>query len=478
MRRFWPKSLAGQLVLLILLALVFAQTIAAVIFLDERRQAIRAVTHQQVLVRTVSIVRLLADTPAQYHDDILNSAISPRLHLGLDDEPIVPSSGGANPLRERLRQILGPAAREIRVEVVDRPWRTVFREREEAHHADDDRESEGEHEWHWRDRHHSKMWDRRPPPWKLGLQISILLPDERWLNVVTKVPLSRPWAMHSFVSLFLLAALLILVVVLTVRRLTRPLQRLAGAAESFGRGEAVDELPEAGPAEVRRTTQAFNRMRERLQRFIGDRMRMLAAVSHDLRTPITSLRLQAEFIEDEENKAKIVRILDEMQRMTEELLAFIREDAAREENRRVDLAALIESLCQDLQDLGLDARMSDSARTPYACRPAALRRAIRNLIENAVRYGGRARLELSETADDHVIEIEDEGPGIPEADFERVFEPFVRLEASRSEETGGIGLGLAIARSIVRDHGGDIGLENRTEGGLRVRVRLPKTKAD
>ena len=226
MKRLWPKSLTGQLVLLILLVLVFAQTISAVIFLDERRQAIRAVTDQQILVRTVSIVRLLATTPVEYHDDILNSAISPRLHFGLEDVPIVPSGGRANPLRERLKQVLGSDAREIRVKVVDRPWRTVIRERQETHEARDDHENENENEdenedeweWHWRDRHHSDRWDGRPPPWKLGLQISILLPDERWLNVVTKVPLSRPWALHSFVFLFLLAALLILIVVLTVRR--------------------------------------------------------------------------------------------------------------------------------------------------------------------------------------------------------------------------------------------------------------------
>ncbi len=157
-------------------------------------------------------------------------------------------------------------------------------------------------------------------------------------------------------------------------------------------------------------------------------------------------------------------------------VAFVREEAAREESRQVDLAALIESLCQDLQDLGLDVHMAEAARSPYGCRPVALVRALRNLIENAVRYGKRARLALSETAQDRVILIEDDGPGIAESDFERVFEPFVRLESSRSEETGGIGLGLAIARSIVRDHGGDIELENRAEGGLRVRVRLPKAK--
>jgi signal transduction histidine kinase len=214
-------------------------------------------------------------------------------------------------------------------------------------------------------------------------------------------------------------------------------------------------------------------MRGRLQRFVQDRTRMLAAISHDLRTPITTLRLRAEFIDSEETRAKILETLEEMQRMTEATLAFAREEAATEETRRVDLAALVDSVCADLADLGQDVTFSGPERLTYDCRPLSLKRALRNLIENAVAYGERARVALVASEDALCVVIDDDGPGIPEADFERVFQPFVRLEESRSRETGGIGLGMAIARSIVRAHGGEIELANRPAGGLRVTIRLP-----
>jgi signal transduction histidine kinase len=215
-------------------------------------------------------------------------------------------------------------------------------------------------------------------------------------------------------------------------------------------------------------------MHDRLQRFVQDRTRMLAAISHDLRTPLTSLRLRAEFVDDEETRTKILETLDEMERMTEATLTFAREEARREDTRTVDLAALVESLCEDLRDLGMDVTYSGPSRLLYPCRSVSLKRALRNLIENAVGYGRRARVGLEQTATEVPIVIDDDGPGIPEADFERVFAPFVRLEESRSQETGGIGLGMAIARSIVRGHGGDITLANRPEGGLRATLHLPR----
>ena len=218
---------------------------------------------------------------------------------------------------------------------------------------------------------------------------------------------------------------------------------------------------------------AFNVMRGRLDRFVRDRTAMLAAISHDLRTPITSLRLHAEFVEDRETKLKIMAALDEMQQMIEDTLAFIREDMQREGTRMVDLRALVESLAADLAEVGHEIVVADSGRVLLACRALALRRALRNLLDNACAYGNRATVRIDSEARQVRIIVEDEGPGIAEADLERVFEPFTRLEASRSSDTGGTGLGLAIARSIVRSHGGDVRLENRDAGGLRATVLLP-----
>ena len=218
---------------------------------------------------------------------------------------------------------------------------------------------------------------------------------------------------------------------------------------------------------------AFNLMRDRLDRYVRDRTAMLAAISHDLRTPITSLRLQAELVEDGDSRRRFIGTLDEMQRMAEDALAFIREDMRQEETRMVDLHALIDSVAADLVDLGHDLTVPDPGRVLVACRPVAMRRAFRNLLENASVHGVRATARIARD-DGHLrVVIDDEGPGIPEANLERVFEPFVRLEESRSRHTGGAGLGLAIARTIIRGHGGNIVLKNRAEGGLRVAVALP-----
>ena len=214
-------------------------------------------------------------------------------------------------------------------------------------------------------------------------------------------------------------------------------------------------------------------MQERLSRFIADRTRLLAALGHDLRTPITSLRLRAELLDDEEAKQRIVETLDEMQRMVESTLAFAREEAQAEPVRETDLAALVEGTVEDLSELGLEVRLVASEPVVARIRSAAVRRALRNLIENAVRYGKRARVGLVREGEEAVVRVDDDGPGIPVDKLEEVFEPFVRLDPSRSSETGGVGLGLAIARGIARAHGGEVSLVNRPEGGLRACLRLP-----
>ncbi len=215
-------------------------------------------------------------------------------------------------------------------------------------------------------------------------------------------------------------------------------------------------------------------MGERLDRFVRDRTQMVAAISHDLRTPITSLRLRAEMIEDEETRSRMIETLEEMQALTEATLAFAKEEATREVTRLVDLAALLDSLCQDFAELGRDAVFSDAPRLVLDCRPVGLRRALRNLIDNALTHGDAARVRLVDEVAGILVQIDDDGPGISEERMEQMFEPFQRLEESRSRETGGIGLGLAIARSIIRGHGGDIGLANREGGGLTVSVRLSR----
>lgn len=484
MKRWLPKSLAGQMIALLLIALVAAQAVSMLIFADERRMALRAAARDQVLQRTVSMALLLQDTPRDLHRRILKAASTPQLRFFVSDDSRVAIEDAVatdHPLLKSLGEKLKGAVGEVRLSLIDeRGLFAPFRKGKLRHRKGEER---GEHDddgpdYNGDEEHHDRKKAGREhgsEPRGLGLEVSLLLKDGEWLNVVTVLALPPPgWAWISLLSMALVALALTVIVVIMVRRITRPLQRLAVASEAFGRGAAAEALPEVGPGEVRRTTAAFNQMRDRLTRYVNDRTRMLAAISHDLRTPITTLRLRAEFIDDETIKKKILDTLEEMQRMTEEVLAFVREEATAEGTRRIDLSSLIDSLVADLVEIGRDVSFLPGEKTPYACRPASLKRALSNVIENAVTYGERARVLLRDAGADLAIVVEDDGPGISSADLERVFEPFVRLEESRSRETGGIGLGLAIARSIVRSHGGDIELENRREGGLRLTILLPK----
>jgi signal transduction histidine kinase len=274
-----------------------------------------------------------------------------------------------------------------------------------------------------------------------------------------------------------LAILLVTVVVLSlvaVRWVTRPLTTLAAAAESLGEDINRPPLAEGGPTEVRRAAKAFNTMQSRLARFINDRTRVLAAMSHDLKTPLTRIRLRAELIDDAQVRGKFLKDVEEMQSMIAQALDFMRDATSKEPSQPLDVMALLESMQDDYREAGHPFEVRGSAKDTYAGRPLALRRCLANLVDNAIRYGRAATVEVEERPGEIAIRVLDEGPGIPEADLERPFEPFFRVEASRSRETGGTGLGLGIARNIARAHGGDITLRNRPEGGLEATITLPR----
>lgn len=447
--RVLPRSLGGQLALLLVAALVAAQVLAFALFARERGSAYREAFRDGATARLVSLVQLIEDSPPELHARIAATANSAFLRVVLADAAQETSSAGpdAAATAARLAAALGRDGGDVRVEIVGDPW--------------------------WRN-------DDERPRRRRWLGISVRLEDGRWLNASSGRPRVPPLGGAVLAALAFSAAAVTAVAALAARRLAHPLRRLADAADRLGRGEPVASLIEDGPEETRRTVRAFNVMRERLDRSVRDRTVMLAAVAHDLRTPITTLRLRAEFVDDEDTRTRMVATLDEMQAMAEAGLAFARGDAAGEATRATDLAALVESVVEDLAAQGLDVAMAldiakegDGSRIVLPCRPLALRRALTNLVENAARYGGAARVRLW-PGDPVRITIDDPGPGIPDAELDRVFEPFVRLEDSRSRETGGVGLGLALARSTVRAHGGEVRLENRTEGGLRATVTIPR----
>lgn len=303
---------------------------------------------------------------------------------------------------------------------------------------------------------------------------SILLPDGAWLNGEYNQMAGLP----TWVDVMLQQNLIVLlftgtIIILSIAFTTRKLAILARAADRVGRGDTLEPIRESGTSEVRGLTQAFNTMSLRLRRFIEGRTQMLGAISHDLRTPITGLRLRAELVDDDENRERMLAIIDELHHLTEATLALAREDSILERTDRVDIAALIESVCDDLHDVGMDVSCTVERGISTTCRPFSLRRAIRNLAENGVKYGKRTRINLQALDKHLVITVDDDGPGIPEDQLEKALLPFVRLETSRSRETGGAGLGLAITRSIILNHGGDLKLANRPQGGLRATITLP-----
>lgn len=271
-----------------------------------------------------------------------------------------------------------------------------------------------------------------------------------------------------------LAALVVGVAVLSwvaVRMATRPLTRLARAADALGEDLDRPPLAEEGPAEVRRAAAAFNRMQTRIRGLFDERTRILAAITHDLQTPITRLRLRSEMLDDESTRERMLSDLADMEALVREGLAYAGSGAApKEEARPTDLAALLASLTADYTDAGRAVSLSAAFDGAWVTRPATLRRLMGNLVDNALKFGTRAAIELARAGEAPVITVRDDGPGIPEAELEKVFEPFYRVESSRSRETGGTGLGLAIARQLATALGADLALRNHPEGGLEARL--------
>jgi signal transduction histidine kinase len=290
---------------------------------------------------------------------------------------------------------------------------------------------------------------------------------------VTRLQHGLPDLLRSLLSTALLASCLLIAAPLLVRALGAPLRQLVRAADAIGRGRPVPVAVE-GPMEVRRLARALNAMQDRLARLIADQTQALAAVSHDLRTPIGRLRLRADLLEDRPIQAEMQADLDEMEQMVGSVLAYLKGDADPEPPRAVDLVALLTTLVDAAADAGQDVVYQGPDRAVLHARPLGLKRAFANLIDNAVAYGGSARVVLHCNETEMAIAVSDDGPGIPEAELGRVLEPFQRIEGSRSRATGGVGLGLAIAVQAVEREGGRLALLNRPGGGLTAEVTLPR----
>ncbi|WP_310620806.1 ATP-binding protein [Flexibacterium corallicola] len=460
--------MVGQLLLIILATVLVAQFLTFMVFRGEHSNDLVDVVRENALWGSASVVKLVEDTPESLQAKVLKAISNRRARYFIDTQPIIKRSGDKGleqALKRRLNRSLD-GQRPIFVSV----------NRESSHFFRDENRSQRER-FQKREGYSLRKVERKLGLYRLKevqIYISVQLKNGGWLNIVSHFNPPRRPLLPALLPVIILATLITLVIWVFIARLIRPLRSLEKAAEQFGRGHKAETLKEGGPLEVKTTIAAFNLMQERLSSFVKSQTRMIAAISHDLRTPITSLRIRAEFIENSEDRKRIIATLDEMQAITEASLSFAKDNVVLEEVRRVNIGELVETIVEDYVAMGKDVTLVQTCETVISARISSLKRTLRNVIDNAIRYGICARVKVAEEKGRIVIEVIDEGPGIPEEKREEVFEPFYRLETSRNEKTGGIGLGLAICRNIISAHGGTINLKNNRAGkGLIVIISLP-----
>lgn len=462
-RRWLPQSITAQILLLALAGLILAQVLGLQIYRHERDEALGLVNSRNAMIRLSSVVRLLSSSPVQLHEEILRASRSETLMMRIQDVPLSPSEHNAQ-YETIFRHLLDyPNNLSIQISaerVSNLPPPTMF---QQMHQQSPDKQG--------------RSRNNMPPPlWQRDVRMygAIELVDGRWLNFSSLADREPPtWSPSSLLSLLLVALLIGAVLFVLLRRTTRPLKLLARQAEQFGRGDAIPPLNETGPLEVAETLAAFNRMQLRLNRFVQDRTQMLAAISHDLRTPLTSLRLRCEFLPEGDDRDRMLQTLTQMEEMLHATLSFARDDHQGETSRPVDLVSLLHSLCDDYEDNGQPVLCHAEGKRVYQCRPDVLRRVLQNLINNALKYAGDAEVSLEETAESLLIRVRDHGEGIPEEQLDNVFKPFYRLDSARNTEDGSVGLGLAIARTLIHQHGGELRLSNAPDGGLLAEIQLP-----
>jgi len=305
-----------------------------------------------------------------------------------------------------------------------------------------------------------------------SFRAAVRQPDGRWLTVSPHSNLIAPWQQRI---LLVVAATVVAVIPVAwwfAHRLAAPITAFARAAERFGRYPDAPPLDIKGSSEISAAVAAFNVMQQRLKRYVTYRTTMVGAIAHDLRTPLTRLRFRIESA-PEDLRAKLASDIDEMEAMVSATLAFVQDSTHTASRTKLEVSSLLETVMDEAAETGADAAVEWSERTVVDGDPIALKRLVTNLVDNALKFGSRARGRVFCESGMAIVEVDDNGPGVPESDIERAFEPFHRLEGSRSRETGGAGLGLAVVRAIARGHGGEVTLENRAEGGLRARVSLP-----
>ncbi|MFZ2028736.1 MAG: ATP-binding protein [Vitreimonas sp.] len=469
------STLTGRLVLVTIVAVAVSYAVALIMFSNERGAALRRAAETTVIERVAyTAERLRLAAPAQ-RQALVQSIRDFGIRYSLDRAPAIASSAGdgarlAGALADRLDGAT-VQARSRTMDVPSRRWSHVPHEDRDQPNADgpghgppppDDSDA---------------IVRGSPNNGAAIIQITevtfaVRLDNGFWLNAVARLPGPRPAPLGLLISALIAVAVTGAGAALISRQIGRPLTDLAAAARALGSGQPNVVAPVSGPDDVRRASTAFNAMAERLSRQLGRQRQMLWALSHDLRTPITALRLRAELIEDEAARQRLLAPIAEMEQLTEQALSLARAGTSEEARVRVDLAEIARTLCGELQDMGLSISADAPAAVMVECRPSEIARALRNLAENAAKYAGAGVLHVYASNSNVVAEITDDGPGVAHDQLAHVAAPFFRSDSARSDANGA-GLGLAIAQAIADEHGGKLELANRSPRGFSAKLILP-----
>ncbi|MFL2771329.1 MAG: ATP-binding protein [Rhodospirillaceae bacterium] len=476
MKRVFPDSLGSWVFTVVATAVILIYGSLLIVSLIFRDGQAAAVASSQAADQLIVLKRVIEQAEPQSRRALIRNLNSPGLRMVITSSPFVRESDDEYTSRIVFRRLERefPLGTDIRTD--SRIVESTSAERfpppppPPLHQLQRQRDEREQRSFRTIDRALQEIRGFQP-----FVRASIKVGDNYWLNARMDLDLSE--VNQRTQSFFLLTAVITLLItglaIWAVRRATMPVSLFATAAERLGIGLDAESLPESGTGEVRRAARAFNTMQARLKRFIQDRTEMLAAISHDLRTPITRMRLRAEFVEGDEHRERMLADLDEMESMISSTLTFARDDAAKEPATRTDIAATVRDIVEDQIATGMKVTYEGPDSLERSVRPMGLKRAFNNLVENAVKYGDYAQVSLRVSESQITLIIDDNGPGIPDGAKEKVFAPFFRLESSRSRDTGGTGLGMTSARNAVRSMGGDIELLDLDGGGLRVRVSLP-----
>jgi signal transduction histidine kinase len=458
-----PHSLKGRLLLLLIGGLIAAQVASSLIAYHDRKSSIERVVARRNAVRVADLVRMLDGLQPPDRERAVAALRYPVIRLG----PL------ALPRADNMpEQTIGTQTRQG---PIPEAMIEAFRERLQPPRAVEVRMGETRLRYSPETSTPVTQGLERPSRSGWGVSVRSTLGDGTPVLVYVEVPRALLYSVASLLwQFFVLSAVTIVLVAMAVEWVTRPLSELSDAAERLGNDLDAPPLPEHGASELRRAARAFNSMQDRLSRYLKSRVTALTAISHDLKTPITRMRLRAELIEDSPLRESLLRDMSELERMVRSSLEFIRGLDSTEPPQPTDINALIESVCDDYREAGHEVVTEGAARAPFPAQTQALKHCLTNIIDNACKYGGKAQIVVQDGEQEMVIRVRDFGHGVPESELEKVFEPFYRLENSRSRDTGGTGLGLAIARNVAQLHRGRVSIRNHPEGGLEATLALPR----